>query len=432
MQQKQFRRRTYVWLFLLFTLGSNDSFSQAAADTLHLTVSKAEEIFLQKNLALLSSHYNIDINKALVQQAKVWDNPVVNTDQTLYDGKFFRHGTVNGQYYGEVFAQVQQLIRTAGKIKKQTRMAEDNVDGAQAQFNDLMRNLKYALTTDLNDLAMLQENADLFRQQIGNMEFLSHGMDEMLKTGDVSQKDNLRIKSLLFSLNSDYNENLRAQIELQKELGTLLQLKDSVWIVADINRMPGSEEVRSLVLQSLRDSAFRNRPDLALAENQVLFQQHNLAFQKALVYPDLTAGIQYDRLNSYVPRYWGLDLSIPLPLFNRNKGNIRAADLSIKQSVTGMEQVKLQVDRETLGAYQKLLNTTRMLDQNNNLFQSSYESLMKNMLNSYRERKVSLIEFTDFFDAYRETRLRQIKLVNDQRNAAAELNYSINQNIIKL
>jgi len=39
---------------------------QTTADTLHLTITKAEEIFLQKNLILLANQYNIDINKALV------------------------------------------------------------------------------------------------------------------------------------------------------------------------------------------------------------------------------------------------------------------------------------------------------------------------------------------------------------------------------
>src|SRR6218665_2860042 len=81
---------------------------QTGADTLHLSIPKAEEIFLKKNLSLLSAQYNIDINKALVQQAKLWDNPALNTDQNIYDGKFFPHTTENGQYYGQVYIQVQQ------------------------------------------------------------------------------------------------------------------------------------------------------------------------------------------------------------------------------------------------------------------------------------------------------------------------------------
>jgi cobalt-zinc-cadmium efflux system outer membrane protein len=73
-----------------------------------------------------------------------------------------------------------------------------------------------------------------------------------------------------------------------------------------------------------------------------------------------------------------------------------------------------------------------MLSKSNALLQDNYDTLLKNMVSSYRQRQVGLIEFVDFFDSYRETRARQWQLVTDQRNAAAELNYVTNRNIVKL
>src|SRR4249920_3126053 len=81
------------------------------ADTVTISLQGAEKIFLEKNLALIAQQYNVDISKALVQQARYWDNPVLNTDQNIYDGKFFRHNSD----YGQIFIQIQQVIRTAGK-----------------------------------------------------------------------------------------------------------------------------------------------------------------------------------------------------------------------------------------------------------------------------------------------------------------------------
>ena len=63
---------------------------------------------------------------------------------------------------------------------------------------------------------------------------------------------------------------------------------------------------------------------------------------------------------------------------------------------------------------------------------TDYDVLMKNMISSYQQRQVGLVEFIDFFDAYKDTRIKQWQLVTNQRNAAAELNYTINQNILKL
>lgn len=405
---------------------------QTIADSLPLTVSKAEEIFLQKNLTLLANQYNVDINKALVQQAKVWDNPVLNTDQNIYDGKFFRHGTENGQPYGQIYIQVQQLIRTAGKIKKQTQLAQDNVLSAQAQFNDVMRNLKYVLTTDLNNLAQLQHVASVYTNEMQTMQALVKGMDEMLKIGNISQKENVRIKALLFSLQSDYNDNLRQQYDLQKELAIMLQLNDTTWVVADAGQPFTDKEINDLKITVLQDSALQLRPDLAFVKNQSIFQQHNIVYQRALAKPDLTVGIEYDKLSSYTPNLVGLAISLPIPIFNKNKGNIAAAQYAYKQNNIVVQDVQNQVSKDVLGAWKKLTNATSMLNADNSLLSDNYEMLMKNMVESYRQRHVSLIEFIDFFDAYKETRIKQWQQATNQRNAAAELNFSINQNIIKL
>lgn len=405
---------------------------QTNTDTLQLTVPKAEEIFLQKNLTLLANQYNVDINKALVQQAKVWDNPVLNTDQNIYDGKFFRHGTENGQMYGQVYIQVQQLIRTAGKIKKQTQLAQDNVLSAEAQFNDVMRNLKFVLTTDLNNLAQLQHVASVYKSEMQTMQTLVKGMDEMLKIGDISQKENIRIKALLFSLQSDYNDNQRQQYDLQKEIATLLQLNDTTWVIADAGQPFTDKQIEELKITVLQDSALQLRPDLAFAKSQSVFQQHNISYQRALAKPDLTVGIEYDRLSSYQPNLVGLAVSLPIPIFNKNKGNIAAAQYAYKQNNVVVQQVQSLVDKEVLGAWRKLVNATSMLNADNTSLSDNYETLMKNMVDSYRQRQVSLIEFIDFFDAYKDTRIKQWQQATNQRNAAAELNYSTNKNIIKL
>lgn len=401
-------------------------------DTLRLTVPKAEEIFLQKNLLLLANQYNVDINKALVQQAKVWDNPLLNTDQNIYDGKFFRHKTVDGQQYGQVFIQVQQLIRTAGKIKKQTQLAQDNVLSAQAQFNDVMRNLKFVLTTDLNNLCQLQNIAAVYQGEMQTMQTLVKGMDEIFKVGDISEKENIRIKALLFSLQSDLNDNLRQQYDVQKEVSILLQLNDNVWVVSDAMQSFSTSKINDLSFAALQDSALQQRPDLAFVKTQSIFQQHNIAYQKALAKPDVSVGMEYDRLNSYVPNYYGLAVSVPLPFFNKNKGNIAAAQFAYKQSGVVVQQVQSQVDKDVNTAYQKLLSTTSMLSNENIVLQNDYYRLMQNMLDSYKRRQVSLIEFIDFFDAYKDTRTKQMQHVNNQRNAAAELNLATNQNTIKL
>ncbi len=91
-----------------------------------------------------------------------------------------------------------------------------------------------------------------------------------------------------------------------------------------------------------------------------------------------------------------------------------------------------QVNKEVYSAWQKLKQATGLLDNDNTQLKDNYELLMKNMVDSYRRREISLVEFIDFFDAYKDTRIKQNQQIANQRNAVAELNYSIYQEIIKL
>jgi len=417
---------------VVFSTPFISSGQEVTSDSLRLTVPQAEAIFLKKNLVLLANQYNVDINKALKEQAKLWDNPVLNTDQNIYDGKFFRHKTENGQQYGQVYIQVQQLIRTAGKISKQTQLAEDNIHSAQAQLKDVLRNLKYILAIDMNNLAALQKTASIYTSEIQTMKTMVRGMNEMLKLGDISQKENVRIKALLFSIQNDLSDNQRQQIDIEKEIAQLLQLNDNVWVVADAAQSIAGSQVNDLKFGSLLDSTLHNRPDLEYAKVQNELQKHTIDYQKALAKPDFNVGIEYDKLNSYVSNYYGLTISVPVPIFNKNKGNIAAARLSYEQSSVVLQQAQSQANKDLLSAWMKLKNATDILNSDNDQLNVNYDVIMKNMTESYRRREVGLTEFIDFFDAYKDTRIKQWQLIANQRNAAAELNFAASQSILSL
>lgn len=404
-----------------------------AQDTLHLTVPKAEEVFLKNNLSLLAAQYNISASEALIRQAGVWDNPTLATEtdafhQILPRPKGMPADQPNG---GQVYLNLTQVIRTAGKRGLQVQLAQDGVRTAQAQFDELLRNLRYVLLTDLTNLSQLQSAAALLQSEITHTQALAKGMDEMLKVGDISLKDNVRLKALLYSLQSDYADNLRQQQDVQKELRTLLNL-DGNTPLAVSQPVFDPAQLNNLAILPVLDSAKARRPDAALASAQTLLQQHNLAYQKALAKPDLTLGVDYDRLSSYRNNYTGVQLALPLPLFNRNRGNIQAAEWNAKQSQLLEKQTQSVVQNEVLNAYNKLQTLLQVQKSGSGAWAENYEKLMGNMVESYKLRKVSLIDFIDFFSSYKDTKLKQLQQYTNLLNAAAELNFVTAQNLITL
>jgi cobalt-zinc-cadmium efflux system outer membrane protein len=253
-------------------------------------------------------------------------------------------------------------------------------------------------------------------------------MDAQLAEGNISRKDNIRVKALLFGLQSDAADLRKQEADLQADLKVLLQLGGDTMIRAtaagpDLLAMPAPK------LGDLLDSAAKNRPDLWLARTNLQAQGHNLAYQKAMAVPDLNLDVEYDQNTTYVRNYVGMGLGIPIPVFNRNKGNIRAAEIGKKQAQVGLDLAQSQAAQDVVAAYRKWSVSAETLQQFRGQLGDDYEQLVMNMLASYRARQVSLIEFTDFFQAYTDTRLKQLSQEASLRNAAAEIELTTGTNI---
>lgn len=180
----------------------------------------------------------------------------------------------------------------------------------------------------------------------------------------------------------------------------------------------------------MTDLARQNRPDIALAKSQIAFQQHNLDYQLALKKPDVTLGLEYDQRNSYTTNYVGFSVGLPLMVFNKNQGNIKAAELSIKQAQIQTQSVENQALAEVYTAYQKWQSLQKYRGEIPADLGKKYDDLLSNVNTMYRQRQISLLDFIDFVQSYRDTQLKKIQIETALLNAATELNFTVGQAVI--
>ncbi|MDB4924871.1 TolC family protein [Mucilaginibacter sp.] len=404
--------------------------AQAQTDTLSLNFQDAEKQFLANNLSLLAQKYNIEASKALIAQAKLWDNPVLSTDQNIHDGsskKFFYHNSNLGQ--GQVFVQLSQVFTTAGKRGKQVQVAKDNAQVQQAAFNDLMRNLHYNLQLDFSQLANLMDQAKVYQMEISSAANLVNGIQKSFDAGNTSMKDLIRLKALLFGLQNDRIDNSRQINDLQTELKTLLGAKETTYITPVINNQ-ASQSI-GLDIPALIEQAKANRADYLSNQYQLNAATHDLAYQKALAVPDITLGVSYDKNSSYAPNYYGLQIGLPLPFFNRNQGNIKSATYNIKSQESTLKDNELRLKNEVVSAAKQYQLTQELFSTQQAEFNEQYDKLFNNMLKSFKERQIGLIEFIDFFDTYKDTKLKILQQQYNLQKAIADLNFATGTTIIK-
>ena len=96
---------------------------------------------------------------------------------------------------------------------------------------------------------------------------------------------------------------------------------ESVLNQIDMDSVPFSE-LTSLLYE---------RPDLKLAQVSIKASEADVRLQRSLAFPEVSVKGTYDKAGNFINDYWAIGLSVSLPIFNRNQGNIRAAKISVAQ-----------------------------------------------------------------------------------------------------
>lgn len=408
--------------------------AQSAPDTLRLSRQEAEARFLSKNLSLLAAHYGVRSDSALIRQARLWDNPTLNIDQNVYvpgDG-FFRHGEdASGNSRGQVYVQVQQLIQLGGKRRNAVSMAGVNAGISQLQFEETLNSLRLSLREDLLQSEKLFQNGALLQTILEKLQIMERGISGQYEAGNVSRKDWLRVQGLVENMRLELAENARASEALQTELRVLLNLQGDTLIVPQSNLLHERPQLPPQSFDELLLLAQKNNPTYLIAEKQLEYQHLNFRYQRSLAVPDLELGPNYDRASNFAPNYFGLTLGLPIPLWNRNQGNIKAAAFTMQQQQAATDEAGLKLESALRSAYRNLQSALNLATPHQEHFYDDYRQLFDKVAESYRERQISLIEFIDYLDSYEDIQDKQLQQQLNLQLAKESLNYLVGVDAVK-
>jgi cobalt-zinc-cadmium efflux system outer membrane protein len=211
----------------------------------------------------------------------------------------------------------------------------------------------------------------------------------------------------------------------------MLSITNGAYIQPDGMRLSVVPALPSQSIPELIEIARTHNPTYLIAAQQVASQKLNYQYQKALTVPDLNVGPNFDRASNFTPNYVGLTLSIPIPLFNRNQGNIRSAAFNIQQQETLLASEDITLRNGVQSAYRKLALAISITGPATTAFYNDYRQLFNNIIQSYRARQISLVEFIDYLNGYEDIREKQLQQQLNIHLAKEELNYVVGIDVVK-
>lgn len=258
------------YILLLLSCSAN------AQDTLKINLRQADSLFLANSFYLLAASMNIEAQKAQVVQARLYPNPVFTADVNAYDpenSQAFHTGKT-----GQKAFQLEQIFLLGGKRKSEIDMAKTNASIAELEFQQLARQLKFRLHSDLFTVGLQRSLLDKYNSQLALLDTLLTAYQIQADKGNLPLKDVVRLKGAYLNLNIDRAELYRSYYAAQANLQTLFRTD------AIIEFQFSEQEIRNYIKISsyseVRDTALANRIELLITRQDRVLAEQYLQYQK--------------------------------------------------------------------------------------------------------------------------------------------------------
>jgi outer membrane protein, heavy metal efflux system len=309
-----------------------------------LALRDAIQLALQRNPELAAFGKEIHALGGITLQAGLLPNPVLQFDSEDVSSR------ANGPGARFSSIRISQLIELGGKRSARTHAASLGQERAEQDYAIRRLDLIAQVANMFTNVLAGQERLQL---ALAGQELAQKVVDAATKrvqAGKAPPIEETRAKVTLATANIELKQAQRDLAALRKQLVLLWgdQIPKFERVLGDLESFVVIPEFNVL------EDRLRSNP-LALSSLRNLEQRKAfLTLEKARRIPDVT-------LNAGVRRYGGahdttalVGLSIPLPLFNRNQGNLLAAHQRVDQAMDQWTATDLQLRTLLVQAYEAL------------------------------------------------------------------------------
>jgi cobalt-zinc-cadmium efflux system outer membrane protein len=398
-----------------------------------LTWQQIKDKFEASNPTLRAAQLNIDESRAEEITAYLRPNPSIGTglDQVvLFSTQPSQHS--DAQVYRPLaynFPSVSLSYLHEREHKRELRLetARKQTDIAASTYSDQERNLLFNLR---NAFVLVLQAKAVQHNARENLVYWDRELDvnrKRLAAGDLAQVDMDRLELQRVQFESDLETalvNLRTskiQILMLLDDRTTIDRFDVTGPYDFVDHLQPLEEFRNIALQS--------RPDLKEAVQNVELAKANHQLAVANGSTDPTFGLDLAR-NPPIPFYFGINISIPLRIFDRNQGEKARTAIDIRRSERAEDTARAQVFSDVDSAYFTVVSTLNLLRPYRDKYLKLAEDTRNKVAFSYQNGGASLLDYLDAEKSFRDTRLAYLNLIGSYLTAAAQMNLAVGREVI--
>ena len=368
-----------------------------------LTVDQAVAEALEKNIGLLAERYNVSVAEARLITARLRPNPVVSLGGDHLDLLGTDYNEVNRAGPQEFNFRTDFLLERGGKRRSRIEVAESARSLAQLQLLNTIRGLVVDVQSAFVDVQLARDSLSLAQENLKALNEIVEVNSARVRAGDLADVElvRTRIAALQFQ-----NAVRQAELRLYTARGRLelllgrTSLSETLEVAGPLRREP-----ETLSLDELGKLAFDNRPDLLALRRDQARSVAEFRLQLAQGKVDYTFGTEYRRQQGLAGtgNSLGFFFSAPLPLFNRNQGEIERARREQQQIEVRARSLEATIRNEVKMAYKQYSTAGTLLETIEKDMLAQARDVRQITEYSYKRGEATLIEFLDAQRTFNET-----------------------------
>jgi cobalt-zinc-cadmium efflux system outer membrane protein len=397
----------------LMLVATQSATSLADGGTIRLGIDDAVGMMRRQNPELLAGLLKVRSASGDVTTARLYPNPVLS----LGAGNFAIGQTnPNGLSPGETVesqAGLSQELVLWGKRGARIDEAVRHEAGAEAEHADLDRSLVFELRSRFVDVQVATERLRLARENLDHYRDTVRLAEVRARSGDISPAERDKVALELRGFERDEAD---AEVARREAVGELLPMLgvDATDVETTGPLRLGDEPADAATLVA---HALASRPDLRGAEREVEAADAALRRARAEAWPNVTVGVQYSHseflVSGDLANQVGATFSLPLPVVDRNQGEIEKAEAEAGIARHEAQKLRLEIPQQVAAArvrYDAARGRVRRFDDT---FLAQATEARHAAEVAYREGSVGLLELLEAERTYVETERDYLDALHD-------------------
>ena len=397
-----------------------------------LTWEQVKAKFETANPTLKADEINVQEMKDQEITAYLRPNPqfTFSTDGT----QIARHNGVWQPLAGTQYQpNVSYLHERERKRELRLQSAKEGTQIAGSQHEDLERNLIFNLRSVFIQTLQAKAVLELAQADLEYYDKIIEISRERFKVGSIGQIDLDRIELLRVQYESEIQT---AVVNLRTSKIQLLQLLNDRTPLDKFD-VSGPFDFSDTIqmLDAYRKIALDNRPDLkaALESIEQAVTNHKLANANGSTDPTFGAWYTYNGSfnNPNSNQTLGLNVSIPLRIFDRNQGEKKRTLIDIDRNRQLTEAARAQVFSDVDSAYEEVQSNVALLKPYRDKYKDQATRVRDTVTYAYQRGGASLMDFLNAQSDYRVVQLSYLQLVGAYLTSASQLNLAVGREAIQ-